>query len=34
VFDSDPVNAGIRLISGCDALACRTMEAAPNMGWD
>jgi len=34
VFDSAPVNAGIRLKSCCDALACRTSKRAPNMRWD
>ena len=34
VFDSAPVNAGIRLNSGCDALACRTAKPPPNMGWE
>jgi len=32
VFDSAPVNAGIRLKSCCDALACRTSKPAPNRG--
>ena len=34
VFDSAPVNAGIRPKSGCDALACRTPKAVANMRRD